>query len=473
MTKATTVAPNPLSPKKRRRRVSVGLILNLSIFCSCLAAASVALLTRQEGFLHRLYLTSVEGFQVKHSASCSSSSRAYYRGNQKHVHQRQPYIYPSNGAISHEKPQLPKVRRSTSSSVLLSTSSLDSSKNQHSRSDDNGGGASTTTDGLRVGFIGCGTIASAIINGMATQSTISIKSIVVTNRSESKSSVLAKTFPDLVDVVYDDGDNNSLQEIVDRSDIVFLTVLPEQALGVLRQVQLDPGRHSLVSLVSTSKLQDLIEASHLDPSRVSKMICLPSIARHQGVTLLCNTSIIGPTTATETAAVASEATDKSNCGIHCHTKILTDLLDAMGGVVVLPSESELEACMMTTCVMGPIYGMLQTSRDWLLDHTTTLSTEDASYLVIQQCIGALLDADRPRPIQPGDNDDNSNNITHTIMGTSKEDPYRLEELIAEQTPGGLNEQALSNFVTLGGVQGQRQVMDAILSRIRGQSDGSV
>jgi hypothetical protein len=37
----------------------------------------------------------------------------------------------------------------------------------------------------------------------------------------------------------------------------------------------------------------------------------------------------------------------------------------------------------------------------------------------------------------------------------------------------LNEQALANYVTLGGLKGQIQIMDAILSRIRGESDGFV
>lgn len=109
--------------------------------------------------------------------------------------------------------------------------------------------------------------------------------------------------------------------------------------------------------------------------------------------------------------------------------------------------------MMTTCMMGPLYGIMKESKDWLLSQTTSLSEQDATYLVIQQFIGAIQDADK--------------------ANASKTQPNRLEDLIAEQTPGGLNEQALHNLDQLGGLQAHDQVMDAILSRIRGESDGSV
>lgn len=98
-------------------------------------------------------------------------------------------------------------------------------------------------DPLKVGFVGCGTIAVAIATGLATQSKVPIQSITVTERSVSKSTQLQQDYPDLVTVSSDN------QEVVDASDIVFLCVRPEQASTVLQQVQLNPDRHQLVSLV--------------------------------------------------------------------------------------------------------------------------------------------------------------------------------------------------------------------------------
>jgi pyrroline-5-carboxylate reductase len=100
--------------------------------------------------------------------------------------------------------------------------------------------------------------------------------------------------------------------------------------------------------------------------------------------------------------------------------------------------------------MGPMYGIMKEGRDWLLNHTN-LSAKDASYLIIQQYIGTVLDAEHECDTNPN----------------------RLEDLIAEQTKGGLNEQGLANLELLGGLEAQRRVMDATLSRIRGETDGSL
>lgn len=153
------------------------------------------------------------------------------------------------------------------------------------------------------------------------------------------------------------------------------------------------------------------------------MICLPSIASHQGVCLHCSPTP-NPT--------------------------LTDMFHRVSGVVTLTTEAEMEAAMVTSCIMGPLYGIMKEGRDWLL-RNTSLSAKDASYLIIQQYIGAVKDAERE-------------------CDTNE---HRLDDLIEEQTPGGLNEQALSNLDQLGGLEAQRRVMDATLSRIRGESDGSI
>lgn len=96
---------------------------------------------------------------------------------------------------------------------------------------------------MQVGFVGCGTIAAAIATGIATQETIKIGSIAVSKRSESKSSALAVSFPNLVTVHEDN------QEILDRCDIIFVCVLPKQTSETLQGLTFDKNRHKLVSLV--------------------------------------------------------------------------------------------------------------------------------------------------------------------------------------------------------------------------------
>jgi len=305
--------------------------------------------------------------------------------------------------------------RSSSLPVLSSSKESD---------DDN-----SSTDTLSVGFLGCGTIASAIARGFAKASEegkLPLPKMVVSTRSESKSTSLVSELSPSIDISVQ-SDN---QAILDTCDLIFLTVLPQQASEVLKGLKFDPDRHVLVSLVSTANLEDLARDSKLDLSRVAKMICLPSIARHKGVALLC---------------CGDDSTSKKT------ELFLKDLFDNMGGVVCLETEDDLQAAMVTTCTMGPLYGTMMNQRDWLLKQTRSLSKEDASFLVIQQFAGALSEAERD--------------------GTEN----RLEDLIEEQTPGGLNEQALKNYGTVLGsfADLQEPVMDAILSRIRGESDGSV
>ncbi|CAB9515813.1 NADP oxidoreductase coenzyme F420-dependent [Seminavis robusta] len=277
--------------------------------------------------------------------------------------------------------------------------------------------AAATSEPVKVGFVGCGTIAAAIATGLATQDTVAIDSISVSRRSKSKSQQLKESFPDLVKV-YDDN-----QAILNQSDIIFLCVLPNLATQVLQDLEFDDSRHTLVSLVSTAKIDDLIYYSQLDKSRVAKMICLPAVARHQGVCLLCS-------------PVPNPA--------------LEALFEAVGGVLALETEEELNVAMVTTCVMGPIYGVMAQSRDWLTQNCPSLSKSDASYLVAKQYQGAIQDA---------------------VIDCK--DANRLDDLIEEQTPGGLNAQALKNWKTLGALGSYDKVMDAVLMRIEGKSDGSL
>ena len=323
-----------------------------------------------------------------------------------------------------------------SPSSLPTSTALSSSSNSNS---DKNSVTMLSMNNLSVGFLGCGTIASSIARGLhkacQEQDEVKIRNMVVSERSESKSRALVDDLRASFTTI-EVSRTNENQKILDNCDLIFLTVLPQQASQVLNELVFDPKRHVLVSLVSTANLQDLVQDSKLDNSKVAKMICLPSIANHEGVALLC-------------------------CGQHeqqqheqqdGETKtFLTDLFGATGGVVCLDTEADLEACMVTTCTMGPLYGTMKNQRDWLLRKTESLSKQDATTLVVKQFEGAVLDA------------------------TKHCHKDRLEDLIQEQTPGGLNEQALKNYgQVLDGFAGlQEPVMDAILSRIRGETNGTI
>ena len=273
-----------------------------------------------------------------------------------------------------------------------------------------------SSDGISVGFIGCGTIAKAIATGLATQEELKIASISVSRRSTNKSKALEESFPDLV-TVHDDN-----QDILQVADLIFITVLPQQMSSVLQDLTFDDTRHSLVSLVSTSTLEGLASDSRLPLDKVAKVICLPSVAMHQGVSL-----------------VVPEQS---------HNPILLKMLNSLGGHVECKTQETMNAMMVTSGLMGSLYGILRKNRDWLVEKG--VSQTDASYFVSKLYFGMMQDA-----VQDCD------------------DPRRLDDLIQEQTPGGLNEQALNNLEKLGVMKDYDMVMDALLSRLEGKSDGSL
>ena len=131
------------------------------------------------------------------------------------------------------------------------------------------------------------------------------------------------------------------------------------------------------------------------------MICLPSIARHEGITLLC---CGGGIENVNDASNSNGGNGKKN-----KTKLLvTQLLNTMGGCIVVDTEQELEACMVTTCTMGPLYGTMKKQRDWLVENTSSLSKYDATQLVMKQFQGAINDASYKFTKNKNDDDTSDN-----------------------------------------------------------------
>ena len=248
---------------------------------------------------------------------------------------------------------------------------------------------------IRAGFVGCGTIASALATGLAAPGHAShlaarglaLASIGVTRRSADKSARLREKFPGVVTV------HESPADVVANADVVFLCVLPRHVDGVLEELK-EKGvwrtGHTLISLVvrllclvtvfatvfpcavhptsstiaravqSTSNVEDLIRKTGLPRGDVYKMICLPAIAKREGCALLQPAPARGG--ATEEAEEAPPAAGRVDP---------RDVLEALGGCVVCPDDGTMHAMMVTTAMMGPMYGVMRRNRDWLGESTAT------------------------------------------------------------------------------------------------------
>ena len=119
---------------------------------------------------------------------------------------------------------------------------------QHQNMSNNSGDDSQL---IRAGFIGCGTIASSIASGLAnpnhaeflSHNSLVLSSIHVTRRSESRSSQLKQSYPNVVTVC------ETAKEVVKNSEIVFLCVLPIYVDEVLEELEGAWEGQTLVSLV--------------------------------------------------------------------------------------------------------------------------------------------------------------------------------------------------------------------------------
>jgi pyrroline-5-carboxylate reductase len=269
---------------------------------------------------------------------------------------------------------------------------------------------------MKVGFVGCGTIAAAICTGLNSQTSdasVKITHSYVSTRSASKSTALLEKFgPDKITVM----ENN--QDIVDSAELVFLCVLPQHYEEVLGSLTFDGAKHTLCSLVSTSTVAKLIEKSGLPADRVHKMICLPSVATHDGTCLMTPPS-----------------------------DSLKTILSTLGGAVQCESEKIMTAMMIPACLMGPYYRILKQNRDWLI--AQGVPAADASYFTGRTYLGIAKDAE-----------------------ANCADPMHFDDLIAEQTPGGINEQSIQNLERLGAFDMYDKTCDAILERLEGRGDGN-
>ena len=112
----------------------------------------------------------------------------------------------------------------------------------------------------------------------------------------------------------------------------------------------------------------------------------------------------------------SVATQQGICQVVPKGNTMLKLLfESLGGCVECENEDAMKVLMVPTSLMGPFYRLLKSNRDWLVKNG--VPEKDASYFVTKQYSSMLKDAE-----------------------LDCENPARLDVLIDEQTPGGLNEQ---------------------------------
>ena len=105
---------------------------------------------------------------------------------------------------------------------------------------------------MTIGFIGTGIISSYVVTGFCKSGREGID-IIVSPRSRDKSAALAAEFPQMVRVARDN------QQVVDEAEWIFIAVLPEQALDVIRELTFTPEKKviSLVPMLDFQKVREI------------------------------------------------------------------------------------------------------------------------------------------------------------------------------------------------------------------------
>jgi len=180
----------------------------------------------------------------------------------------------------------------------------------------------------KVGIIGVGAIAEALIHGLCRFGDRRA-AILLSPRNEIISSRLTRLYPD-VSVTTDN------QAVVDGSEIVILAVRPqvaEEVLGALRFRE-DLQVVSLIATFSVERLSLLVAPA----KEISRAIPLPPIAERQG-----------PIT------------------LYTQSEEIARLFDGLGRLIRVEDEVHLDLISAVTSLMGMYFGMMGEVDGWLIE----------------------------------------------------------------------------------------------------------
>lgn len=175
---------------------------------------------------------------------------------------------------------------------------------------------------MKIGVIGCGTIASAVVEGLAGQGHV----IRVSSRSRKRAEALAQQFDEVTIA-----DN---QDVLDESDVIFLGLMAEHAADVLSELHFRPD-HKVISLMAGADLQQV--QNLVSPAGTSViMIPFPNIARG-------NSPIL---------------TQGDNA-------LILQLFAPRNQIYLVANTQEMQSCLAAQAVLSPALKLVNTAETWL------------------------------------------------------------------------------------------------------------
>ena len=254
---------------------------------------------------------------------------------------------------------------------------------------------------MKIGFIGTGHITKSVINGIL-GSQLKINKIIISRRSNKISALLKKKSKKIII-------SNDNQEIINKSDWVFLAVTPEVGHKILPKLKFRK-KQTIISFISTIKMSDLKKYVKVN-SKIVRAIPLPPISIRKGPV-----------------------------PIFPSNKKVKQFFDHLGTTVEINKENLSLNFWSTSSMMAPFYELLQTLSSWL-------SSKGINKMDAQKYITSLFIA-----------------LSEDAKVNAKKD---LKILVKNsQTPRGLNEQAVNELRKSGFFKSLNITANSVLKRLK-------
>jgi pyrroline-5-carboxylate reductase len=236
---------------------------------------------------------------------------------------------------------------------------------------------------FRVGFVGVGAIAAAIVDALMSGPHADEIDVVLSPRSAPRSAELAARHHQVRVAPHN-------QLVVDAADIVILAVLPDQMAALCSSLSF---REEQVVASLAARWPPSLLAEHVDPATtVCQMIPLPMIALHTGPVVICP-----------------------------RVRRIEHLLESCGEIVGIEREEDLMVLSCASATMSTFLAFENTVIDWSINHG--LDGQTAKDYVAALFLGLATEA------------------MHTELDRFPEMPHEHE------TPGGLNEYLRRSLTT--------------------------
>ena len=130
---------------------------------------------------------------------------------------------------------------------------------------------------MYLGFIGIGKISSSVITGIC-NSSLKYKKIIISPRNKKISQSLRKKYKKIIIA-------KSNQEVIDKSNWVFLAITPTVGKEIIRDLRFK-SKQTIISFISTITLSELKKAIKVK-AKIIRAIPLPPISLRKGPVPIC------------------------------------------------------------------------------------------------------------------------------------------------------------------------------------------